>query len=213
MEKLPGFRKYEDSEEMAIVQLFYALQQAHNTAAEVAGHLAFLGRTLSPDQFSFILKHSVRPLIQFNILPPPHLCYPGELTSMKADLTPGEAFEQWAVNKMLPKPYHPKLQKVENKHATHCLTAAVHHQLHQKFFTKFHESQGNIVDMFGMERKKFFTSITGRTYDAGKKLTKAEKRERAEEAETPEPDLQSREARARNRKDSRPTSMMTMTCQ
>ena len=54
---------------LAIVQLFYALQWAHNTAAEVAGHLAILGRTLSPDQFSFILKHLVRPLIQFNIPP------------------------------------------------------------------------------------------------------------------------------------------------
>ena len=69
LEKLPGFKKYEDGEEMAIVQLFYALQRAHNTVAEVTGHLAFLGRTLSPDQFSFILKHSVRPLIQFNIPP------------------------------------------------------------------------------------------------------------------------------------------------
>ena len=37
-EKLPSFKKYEDGEEMAIVQLFYALQWAHNTAAEVVGH-------------------------------------------------------------------------------------------------------------------------------------------------------------------------------
>ena len=29
--------------------------------------------------------------------------------------------------------------------------------------------------MFGVERKKFFTSIMGGTYDASKKLTKAEK--------------------------------------
>ena len=116
---------------MAIVQLFFALKRAHNTAAEVTGHLAFLGRTLSPGQFSFILKHSVRPLIQFNIAP--HLCQPGKLTFVKADLTPEEAFKQQPVNKMLPKPYHPKLQKVENKHATCCLAAAVHYQLHQNF--------------------------------------------------------------------------------
>ena len=31
--------------------------------------------------------------------------------------------------------------------------------------------------MFGVERKKFYTSVTGHTYDAGKKLTKAEKKE------------------------------------
>ena len=174
LEKLPGFKKYKNGEEMAIVQLFYTLQRAHNTAAEVTGHLTFLGRTLSPDQFSFILKHSVRPLIQLNIAP--GLCNPGELTFMKADLTPEEAFKHQSVNKMLPKPYHPKLQKVENKHATCCLAAAVHYQLHQNFFTKCPESQGNVADMFGMKRKKFFTSIMGRTYNAGKKLMKAEKR-------------------------------------
>ena len=43
--------------------------------------------------------------------------------------------------------------------------------------TKFRDSQANIADMFGVERKKFFTSITSHTYDAGKKLTKAEKKE------------------------------------
>ena len=44
-------------------------------------------------------------------------------------------------------------------------------------FTKFQDSQANIADMFGVERKKFFTSITSHTYDVGKKLTKAEKKE------------------------------------
>ena len=43
--------------------------------------------------------------------------------------------------------------------------------------TKFRDSQANIADMFGVERKKFFTSITRCTYDAGIKLTKAEKKE------------------------------------
>ena len=44
-------------------------------------------------------------------------------------------------------------------------------------FTKFRDSQANIADMFGVERKKFFTSVTSQTYDVGKKLTKAEKKE------------------------------------
>ena len=44
-------------------------------------------------------------------------------------------------------------------------------------FTKFRDSQANIADMFGVERKKFFTSITGHTHDVGKKLMKAEKKE------------------------------------
>ena len=42
----------------------------------------------------------------------------------------------------------------------------------------FRESQGNVAGMFMVKRKKFFTSITGRTYDPGKKLTKAEKKEK-----------------------------------
>ena len=54
----------------------------------------------------------------------------------------------------------------------------VHYQLQQKLFTKFRDSQANIADMFSVERKKFYTSITGHTYDAGKKLRKAEKKER-----------------------------------
>ena len=44
-------------------------------------------------------------------------------------------------------------------------------------FTKFRDSQANIADMFSVERKKFYTSITGHTYDVGKNLTKAEKKE------------------------------------
>ena len=41
----------------------------------------------------------------------------------------------------------------------------------------FRDSQANIADMFGVERKKFYTSVTGCTYDAGKKLMKEEKKE------------------------------------
>ena len=86
-------------------------------------------------------------------------------------------FEQWAMNNILPRLYHPKLETVEGKHATRCLTAVVHYQLWQKLFTKFRDIQANIADMFSVERKKFYTSITGYTCDAGKKLTKAEKKE------------------------------------
>ena len=96
---------------------------------------------------------------------------------MKIELTSEEAFEQWAVSNVLPRPYYPKLETVEGKYATRCLTAVVHCQLQQKLFTKFRDSQANIADMFGVERKKFYTSVTGHTYDVGKKLMKAEKKE------------------------------------
>ena len=46
-------------------------------------------------------------------------------------------------------------------------------------FTKFTTSQTDVADLFQVERKKFFTSITGQEYEAGKKQTKAEKTKRA----------------------------------
>ena len=96
--------------EFAITELFHCLQHVHNVAAEKAGDLAFLGCTLQADQFSFILKHSMCPLVQLQI--PPRLCHPGELQFTKPDLTPEEAC-----------PHHPKLDGVDTKHSTHCLAA------------------------------------------------------------------------------------------
>ena len=127
LEALPGFKKFEGSEQFAISELFTSLQSVHNASAEVARHLAVLARKLQPSQFEFILKHSVHLLIQFEVLP--RLCNPGELHFAKSNLTSKEAFEQWAMNNILPRPYHPKLETVEGKHATGCLTTAVHYQL------------------------------------------------------------------------------------
>ena len=127
LEALPGFKKFEGSEQFAISELFTSLQSAHNASTEVAGHLAVLARKLQPSQFEFILKHSVHPLIQFEV--PPRLCNPRELRFTKNNLTTKETFEQRVVNNILPRPYHPKLETVEGKHATRCLTVAVHYQL------------------------------------------------------------------------------------
>ena len=41
--------------------------------------------------------------------------------------------------------------------------------------TKFNASQTEIVNLFQVERKKFFTSIMGCEYDPGRKPTKSEK--------------------------------------
>ena len=67
LEALPGFKKFEGGEQFAISELFRHLQHAHNASSEMAGHLAFLARTLQPTQFEFILKHSVRSLVQLQI--------------------------------------------------------------------------------------------------------------------------------------------------
>ena len=125
LKALPGFRKFEGGERSAISELFSSLQSAHNASAEVARHLAVLARTLQPSQFEFILKHSLHPLIQFEA--PPRLCNPVELCFAKSNLTTEETFEQRAVNNILPRPYHPKLETVEGKHPTRCLMVAVHY--------------------------------------------------------------------------------------
>ena len=86
LEALPGFKKFKGGEQFATSELFTSLQSVHNASVEVAGHLAVLARTLHPSQFEFILKHSVCPLIQFEVLP--RLCKPGELCFAKVTLQP-----------------------------------------------------------------------------------------------------------------------------
>ena len=81
-------------------------------------------------------------------------------------------FEQRAVNNVLPKPHHPDLEAVDPKHPTRSLAAAIHYQIRKKMFTKFPASQTEIADLFQVERKKFFTSITGCEYEGGKKMMK-----------------------------------------
>ena len=60
-----------------VVQLFSVLSDAHDNLSKVAKSISKLGQITNPEQFSFILKLAVRPLIQLKI--PPHLCSPGDL--------------------------------------------------------------------------------------------------------------------------------------
>ena len=55
LEALPGFKKFKGGEQFAIAELLRHLQRAHNALAKMAGHLAFLARTLQSNQFEFIL--------------------------------------------------------------------------------------------------------------------------------------------------------------
>ena len=103
---------------------------------------------------------------------PARLCNPADLTFTKASLTEEEMFEQRAVNNILPRPHHPDLEAVDPKHPTRALAAAIHYQIRKKMFTKFPASQTEIADLFQVEWKKFFTSITGCEYEGGKKMTK-----------------------------------------
>ena len=103
---------------------------------------------------------------------PARLCNPADLTFAKASLTDKEMFEQRTVNNMLPRPHHSDLEAVDPKHPTRALAAAIHHQIRKKMFTEFPASQTKIANLFQVERKKFFTSITGHEYEGGKKMTK-----------------------------------------
>ena len=109
---------------------------------------------------------------------PARLCNPADLTFTKASRTDEEMFEQRAVNNMLPRPYHPDLKAVDPKHPTRALAVAIHYQIRKKMFTKFPASQTKIANLFQVERKKFFTSITGHEYEGGKKITKKNSKHR-----------------------------------
>ena len=50
--QVPNFKPFKSGHEKSIMQLCVTLQYTHNTAAEDAGHLIFLGHTLHPDQFT-----------------------------------------------------------------------------------------------------------------------------------------------------------------
>ena len=167
---LPNFEKIDGDDRAKVCDLFNSLSTAHAAIANVAGNLATLGRRLDRTQFQFLLKHSVQPLVQLQV--PARLCNPADLTFAKTSLTDEEMFEQRAVNNMLPRPHHPNLEAVDPKHPTRVLAAAIHYQIRKKMFTKFPASQNKIADLFQVERKKFFTSITGREYEGGKKMTK-----------------------------------------
>ena len=170
---LPNFTDIEGADREEVCDLFDSLQTAHATIADAAGTLASLGQRLHPHQFQFLLKHSICPLIQLQILA--HLCHPGELRFEKQQLSNDELYKQCCVNTLLPRPHHPDLDSIPPKHPTKALAAAIHYHLWKRMCTKFNASQTEIANLFQVKRKKFFTSITGREYDPGKKTTKSEK--------------------------------------
>ena len=82
---LPNFTDIEGAEREEVCDLFDSFQTAHAAIADAASILASLGRRLHPHQFQFLLKHSIRPLIQLQI--PAHLCHSGELRFEKQQLS------------------------------------------------------------------------------------------------------------------------------
>ena len=52
----------------AVTKLFGHLQDAHNHMAQVAQAVVHLSKVSSPEQFTFVLKLAVRPIIQLKFL-------------------------------------------------------------------------------------------------------------------------------------------------
>ena len=86
--------------QQAITRLFSHLQDAHNHMSQVAQAVVQLSKVSSPEQFTFILKLAVRPIIQIKI--PPHLSAPIELKFEKERLTQEETVEEYCCNLILP---------------------------------------------------------------------------------------------------------------
>ena len=138
-----------------------------------------LNKTLQPEQFMYVMKHSLCPLVQLSI--PPHLCSPAELKFDKLRLTEAERKEEHAMNMMLPRPYHPSLASLPPKHATHALAAIIHAVLCKHIFNS-KESLNTICEQFQIAPKKLYEGMMGKHYDPGVKLMKAEKQRKEAEA-------------------------------
>ena len=97
----------EDMEELdersvqSITGLFVTLQMCHENSTKMAGHLVQLGSTLTPKQYTYIMKHSLHPLVQLSL--PPRLCSPADLKFSKLHLTPQETKEEISINQCLPR--------------------------------------------------------------------------------------------------------------
>ena len=75
----------------------------------------------------------------------------------------------------LPRPHHPDLATVKDKHPTRALAVAIHYHLRKRMYPHFLASQTEIADLFAVEWKKFFTSVTGREYEGSQKMSKMRK--------------------------------------
>ena len=160
----------DDDGQKVVVELFLQLSDDHDNKSKFTKSISKLGQITSPEQFSFVLKLAMRPLIQLKI-PPPHLCSPGDLHFAKERLTKEECFEEMCVNEILPKPFHNKLSTIPFKHATHCLATTTHYLLRKKMFhSKI--SQAALMKEFAVAEKKLHLAISGRKFCPGKKFPK-----------------------------------------
>ena len=166
LQNLPCFDR---KGQQAVTRLFSHLCEAHNHLAEVAKQVVMVSEVSSPEQFTFVLQHAIRPIIQLKI--PPHLSAPTELKFEKERLTPEELNEENCCNLILPRPFHPKFAKLDTKDPTRCLAAAAHFLIRKKLFNS-KVTQLRVAKDFAVAEKKLHLAISGRKYDPGKKASK-----------------------------------------
>ena len=166
LQSLPCFDR---KGQQAVTRLFGHLRDTHNHLAEVAKQVVMVSEVSSPEQFTFVLQHAVRPIIQLKI--PPHLSAPTELKFEKERLTPEELNEENCCNLILPRPFHPKFAKLDTKDPTRCLAAAAHFLIRKKLFNS-KVTQLRVAKDFAVAEKKLHLAISGRKYDPGKKALK-----------------------------------------
>ena len=61
----------DDARQKVVIELFSQLSDAHDILSKVTKLISKLGQIMNPEQFSFVLKLVVRPLIQLKVPPPP----------------------------------------------------------------------------------------------------------------------------------------------
>ena len=152
--------------------LFATLQMCHENSTKMAGHLVQLGSTLTPKQYTYIMKHSLCPLVQISL--PPHLSSPVDLKFSKLHLTPQETKEEIGINQCSLRPFHLALAVLPPKHPTCCFATIIHTVLRRHLFNS-KESTSTISEEFQVTPEKLYEGLTGKWYDPRQKLTKAEK--------------------------------------
>ena len=158
---------FDKAGQQAVTHLFSHLQDAHNHMSQVAEAVVQLSKVSSPEQFTFVVKLAVRPIIQLKI--PPHLSTPTELKFEKERLTQEETVEEYCCNLTLPQPFHPKFSSIPFKHPTRCLAAAAHFLIRKELFnSKYPQLQ--VAKDFAVAEKKLHLTTSGRKYDPGKKI-------------------------------------------
>ena len=139
--------------------MYAQLQLCHENCTKLAGHLAELGTLMQPDQFTILMKHTLRPLVQISL--PAQLCSSADLKFDKLRLTPNETHKEKGINLMLTRPFHPALAELPAKHATRCLAVAIHMKLRRHVFHS-KESQMTVAEQFQVAPKNLYEALTGK---------------------------------------------------